>query len=161
MAHPPGDSSYGFWMHTPRLAGVLGTCAHSTHLLAGPGQSTRPPSPSMTLHPYPRSGPQSPPSGTLFKKQAVRHRDPEGPEPVSTVGSTQQTCPVVQSLGLVQATQTGDEQKLRPASVHVLVEGQQTSGGVHGMVVQSTQPAPASSASSPLLSPPPADDEES
>jgi hypothetical protein len=74
--------------------------------------------------------------------QAVRHAELK--DPLSRAGGpTQHTLPLGQSLARVQATHTGPQQSVAVAGVHWLTAGQQTSGGVHAVVVQSA-PMPLS-----------------
>jgi hypothetical protein len=139
-------------MHSPRLAGVLGSSVHRLQLLDCPGQPPIPPSGSKVSHPYPTSA-ENPPSGGPLKKHEARHAEPDGPEPAATPGeTTQQTCPLPQSLVRMQATDTGEGQSW-PVGTHVLHDGQHTSGSGHGVVVQSA-PVPQVS----IPSPPPSFD---
>ena len=82
-------------------------------------------------------------------RHAFRHTAPEGALlAVGGGGVTQQVfkpaSPPVQSLDLVQATQSEFRQTFGSASVHRLTVGQQTYGAAHGVTVQSHIYVPAS-----------------
>jgi hypothetical protein len=64
-----------------------------------------PPFGSRTLHAKPWS----------LGWHAVLHAEPDGPLPIVVAAVTQQTCPPVQSLCLVQATHTGLAHSIRSA----------------------------------------------
>jgi hypothetical protein len=70
------------------------------------------------------------------------HTDPEGPLPVVVAAVTQHVWPAGQSVDFVHPTTTLLEQILKSFGVHVLVDGQQTSGEAHGTVVQSSSSLP-------------------
>jgi hypothetical protein len=96
------------------------------HWLAGAGQSLKPPSGSMVLHGGPWSG--GVPASLLAVMHAVLQFEPDGPWPAVEAGCTQQTCPLGQSLALVQATHWSEAQIFMSAGVHRLSVGQQTYG---------------------------------
>jgi hypothetical protein len=121
-------------MHMPMLAGVFMNPAHRTHGPKPDGQSPTPPFGSVVLHAYPWSGSAFVPE--TVNAQAVLHSEPVAP-PSRAGGPTQQISPFGQSLPLVQATHTGPQQSVGVWAVHVLFCGQQTSGGVHAVIVQS------------------------